>query len=62
MTESESVALPLGDTPMCRVCLDDLHIISKKIWFVNRFLKKSLGFFEKIEKIIKIVVVGVGRR
>ena len=30
MTESESVALPLGDTPIIGSCLDDLHIISKE--------------------------------
>ena len=41
MSESESDALPLGDTPIFGSCLDDLHIISNGYWFVKSFLKKS---------------------
>ena len=47
MTESESVALPLGDTPLT----DD--IITDKIYFVNPFYKK---FFPKFSFFILLLL------
>ena len=41
MTESESVALPLGDAPI----FSPLHIIADLAGFVNRFCKKVLQNF-----------------
>lgn len=38
MTESESVALPFGDSPKYLPLLSDFHIIQNFISFVNRFL------------------------
>ena len=43
MTESESVALPLGDAPL--ISTDD--IIADNLEFVKGFLKKSLEKFSK---------------
>ena len=45
VTESESVALPLGDAPKYYICLDDLCIISKRNRFVNSFFKNFLNLF-----------------
>ena len=42
MTESESVALPLGDAPL--ISTDD--IIADNLEFVKGFLKKSLKNFK----------------
>ena len=44
MTESESVALPLGDAA------STVTIISKLLLFVNSYLQKKSGIFEKAEK------------
>ena len=45
MLESESSALPLGDTPIFNRCSNDLIIISLLFKFVNRFFRKNLLFF-----------------
>ena len=44
MTESESVALPLGDAPI----FSTLHIIADLAGFVNRFCKKVLQKFSAL--------------
>jgi len=55
MTESESVALPLGDAAMfysvvlaVRSALSTVFSISKEKQFVNTFFEKNSKFFEKL--------------
>ena len=55
MTESESVALPLGDAAIVyfvffvvRLALSTVFSISKEKQFVNTFFEKNSNFFKKL--------------
>ena len=55
MTESESVALPLGDAAIVyfvllavRLALSTVFSISKEKRFVNTFFEKNSNFFKKL--------------
>ena len=50
MTESESVALPLGDAA------STVTIIAKLLLFVNSYLQKKNVIFEKAKKVLLTMI------
>ena len=50
MTESESVALPLGDAASTVI------IIAKLLLFVNSYLQKKNLIFEKVKKVLLTMI------
>ena len=66
MTESESVALPLGDAAIVyfvllavRSALSTVFSISKEKRFVNSFFEKNSNFFKKLFCVSKKYKMGV---